>query len=61
VGKFIKNIVYLRKESLDLDYSQTEVAVDERRDLCSCGGPLQMGHNETDAVRSVRPKGKKRR
>jgi len=44
---------------LSLNYSRTEVAVDERRDPCSCGCPPQMGHYEADAVRSVRPKGEK--
>ena len=43
----------------NLDYSRTEVAADARRDPCSCGSLPQMGHNKADAVRSVRPKGKK--
>ncbi len=44
-----------------LDYSRVEIAVDARRGGRSCGHPPQVRHNEADAVRSARPKGKKRR
>ncbi len=51
----------VREILANLDYSRVEIAVDARRGGRSCSHPPQARHNEADAVRSARPKGKKHR
>jgi hypothetical protein len=45
--------------SIDLDYSQAEVAADARHRVRSCGPPPRVPCNEADAVRSACLYGKK--
>jgi hypothetical protein len=54
----VKLIACFLPDRLNLIYSRIEVAADARRGGRSCGCPPQVLHNEADAVRSVRLKGK---